>query len=66
MLSRFAKIKVSVKTFKSDDAGAVTVDWVVLSASIIVLSVFLVKTLIIPIDTVTDSIAEKLVPSSDP
>jgi hypothetical protein len=66
MMSSFTKIRVSFKTFGSDDAGAVTVDWVVLSASIIVLSVFLIKTLIVPIDVVTDSIAEKLEPSSDP
>ena len=66
MLSNLAKIRMCVRTFRSDDAGAVTVDWVVLSASIIALSVFLVKSFIIPIDVVTDIVSDALEAPADP
>jgi hypothetical protein len=66
MLDLTKRIGSSVNSFKSDEKGAVTVDWVVLSASIIALSVLLVQSFVIPIDEVSNMVSDALETPDDP
>jgi Flp pilus assembly pilin Flp len=45
-----------VKTFKNDESGAVTVDWVVLTAAIVGLGIAVMTAISSQIGSVTDSI----------
>ncbi len=66
MLDLTKRIGACVGSFKSDEKGAVTVDWVVLSASIIALSVLLVQSFVIPIDEVSNMVSDALETPDDP
>lgn len=47
-------------TFKSDESGAVTVDWVVLTAAIVGLGVAVLATVRGGMETISDNISEAL------
>ena len=53
-----------VKTFKNDESGAVTVDWVVLTAAIVGLGIAVLAALSGEIQQVTDAIESDLVEAS--
>jgi Flp pilus assembly pilin Flp len=46
----------TIKTFKSDESGAVTVDWVVLTAAIVGIGIAVLGSLSSGIDGLTDAI----------
>ncbi|MEH7829690.1 Flp family type IVb pilin [Gemmobacter denitrificans] len=48
------------KSFKNDESGAVTVDWVVLTAAIVGLGIVVVQTISPAIDSTADVIVEDL------
>lgn len=48
------------KSFKKDESGAVTVDWVVLTAAIVGLGMVVMSTLADPIEATADAIAVDL------
>jgi Flp pilus assembly pilin Flp len=48
------------KTFKNDEAGAVTVDWVVLTAAIVGLGLVVISTISPAIDAASGQIATDL------
>jgi Flp pilus assembly pilin Flp len=49
-----------IKNFKNDESGAVTVDWVVLTAAIVGLGLVVMTTLQEPIQNTTDAIVGDL------
>jgi Flp pilus assembly pilin Flp len=49
-----------VKAYISDESGAVTVDWVVLTAAIVALGMLVLTTLAGPTTNVGDKVAAKL------
>ena len=53
MLNCFGKINPYVKAFKSDDVGAVTVDWVVLTALIVGMVVFVIQQVTLPVEALS-------------
>jgi Flp pilus assembly pilin Flp len=50
------KFSTLLKTFRSDESGAVTVDWVVLTAAIVGLGIVVMTTVGGGIDTLADNI----------
>lgn len=48
------------KTFKNEESGAVTVDWVVLTAAIVGLGLVVIQVVAPAVDTTSDSIATNL------
>ena len=54
-----------LKQLRHDDSGAVTVDWVVLTAAIVVLGIGVVSVISPGLTAGSDSISDKLV-SADP
>ncbi len=49
-----------MKTFKNDESGAVTVDWVVLTAAIVGLGIAVLTAVSTQVGVVTDAIEEDL------
>ncbi len=49
-----------LKTFKNDESGAVTVDWVVLTAAIVGLGIAVLTAVSTQVGVVTDAIEEDL------
>lgn len=47
----------SIKHFRDDDSGAVTVDWVILTGAIVALSVILLVTALGDVTTISDRIS---------
>lgn len=54
------KLTSLLKKFRSDESGAVTVDWVVLTAAIVGLGVLVVTTIGDSIETVAENIATEV------
>jgi Flp pilus assembly pilin Flp len=51
---------MSMKAYISDESGAVTVDWVVLTAAIVALGMLVLTTMAGPTTNVGDKVAAKL------
>ena len=47
-----------IKNFRSNETAAVTVDWVVLTAAIVAMVVFLIQQLTLPVEAVSTAVAE--------
>lgn len=58
MLNYFGKINQYVKAFKSDDLGAVTVDWVVLTALVVGMVVFVIQQVTLPVEAISTVVAD--------
>lgn len=54
-----------LKTFRADQNGAVTVDWVVLTAAVVGLGVAAVATVSDGIDTATNTLVNDLIADTD-
>lgn len=53
-------MKLNIKRFSADERGAVTVDWVVLTAAVVVLAVGLLEGIHVSTRTVRNSIADEI------
>ncbi len=58
------KLANLVKTFKNDESGAVTVDWVVLTAAIVGIGIAVLGSVGTGIDSLTDKINTEMTNSS--
>jgi hypothetical protein len=58
MLSLTRKVGAYVKKFKTDENAAVTVDWVVLTAGIVGMVVFMIQHLTLPVETISTAVAD--------
>ena len=54
-----------IRTFGADETGAVTVDWVVLTAAIVGLGMVVMTTLSTPLQTTTGGIADDIESAAD-
>ena len=54
-----------LRDFRREEEGAVTVDWVVLAAAVVLLAIPIATTVRAPVQSATTGIAEKVVDATD-
>jgi hypothetical protein len=58
MLNFVGKINQYIRSFISDDKAAVTVDWVVLTAGIVGMVVFVLQQITLPVESIASAVAD--------
>jgi hypothetical protein len=58
MLNIVGKINQNIRRFMSDDKAAVTVDWVVLTAAIVGMVVFVIQQITLPVEAISTAVAD--------